>query len=152
MIYRRDEEVCLLQDQLSTLSVDFHMLKGTFEHFTEDHWHPFQRSFFRSHPCTCWMGAAPSPLSSSPREQSAVVSPLSSSSCEQSVAIPIPPPPSRSGRSSALSIPSLESVTSSDGSSDEEELQEEDGSAMSSEGQESASEDESEAERDEASR
>ena len=138
MIYRRDEEVRLLQDQLSTLSVDFHMLKGTFEHFTEDHWHPFQRSFFRSHPCTCWMGAAPSPLSSSPHEQS--------------FAIPVPLPPSRSGCSSALSIPSLESVSSSDGSSDEEELQEEDGPAMSPEEQESASEDESEAEHDEASR
>ena len=53
MLYRRDEEVRLLQDQLSTLLVDFYLLKGTFEHFTEDHWHPFQRSFFRSHPCTC---------------------------------------------------------------------------------------------------
>ena len=137
MLYRRDEEVRLLQDQLSTLLVDFHFLKGTFEHFTEDHWHPFQRSFFRSHPCTCWMGAAPSPLSSSPDEQS--------------FAIPVPPPPSRSRNSSAVSIPSLESISSSDGSSDEEELQEEDGSEMSSERQESASEDESEAERDEAS-
>ena len=148
MIYRRDEEVRLLQDQLSTLSVDFHMLKGTFEHFTEDHWHPFQRSFFRSHPCTCWMGAAPLPLSSSPR--SVVISPFSPSSHEQSIAIPIPLPPSRSGCSSALSIPSLESVSSSTSSLDEEELQEEDGSAVSAEGQVSASEDESEAERDEA--
>ena len=37
MLYRRDEEVRLLQDQLSTLLVDFQLLKGTFEHFTEDH-------------------------------------------------------------------------------------------------------------------
>ena len=125
MLYRRDEEVRLLQDQLSTLLVDFHLLKGTFEHFTEDHWHPFQRSFFRSHPCTCWMGAAPSPLSSSPEEQS--------------FAIPVPPPPSRSRHSSAISIPSLESVSSSDGGSDNEELQEEEGSEVSSKGQESTS-------------
>ena len=137
MLYRRDEEVRLLQDQLSTLLVDFHFLKGSFEHFTEDHWHPFQQSFFRSHPCTCWMGAAPSPLSSSPNKQS--------------FTIPVPPPPSRSRNSSAVSIPSLESVSSSDGSSDKEELQEEDGSEMSSERQEPASEDESEAECDEAS-
>ena len=137
MLYRRDEDVCLLQDQLSTLLVDFHLLKGTFEHFTEDHWHPFQRSFFRSHPCTCWMGAVPSPLSSSPEEQS--------------FAIPVPPPPSRSGNSSAVSIPSLESISSSDGSLDEEELQEEEGSEVPSEGQESAGEDESEVEHGEAS-
>ena len=138
MLYRRDEDVHLLQDQLATLLVDFHLLKGTFEHFTEDHWHPFQRSFFRSHSCTCWMGAAPSPLSSSPEEQS--------------FAIPVPLPSSRSRNSSAISIPSLESVSSSDGSLDEEELPEEEGSEVSPEGQESAGEDESEVERDEASR
>ena len=137
MLYRRDENVHLLQDQLATLLVDFHLLKGMFEHFTEDHWHPFQRSFFRSHPCTCWMGAAPLPLSSSPGEQS--------------FAIPVPPPPSRSRNSSSISIPSLESVSSSDGSSDEEELQEEEGSKVSPKGQESAGEDESEIERGKAS-
>ena len=138
MLYRRDEDVCLLQDQLATLLVDFHLLKGTFEHFTEDHWHPFQRSFFRSHPCTCWMGAAPLPLSSSPKGQF--------------FPIPVPPPPPRLRNSSAVSIPALESVSSSDGSLDEEELQEEEGAEVSSEGQESAGEDESEVERGEASR
>ena len=138
MLYRRDEDVHLLQDQLATLLVDFHLLKGTFEHFTEDHWHPFQRSFFRSHPCTCWMGAAPLPLSSSPKGQS--------------FPIPVPLPPSRSRNSSTISISALESISSSDGSSDEEELQEEEGSEVLSEGQESAGEDESEVEHGETSR
>ena len=59
MLYRRDEDVCLLQDQLETLLVDFNLLKGTFEYFTEDHWHPFQRCFFQSHPCTRWMVLEP---------------------------------------------------------------------------------------------
>lgn len=138
LIYRRDDEVARLQGQLESLLVDFHLLKATFEHFTEDHWHPFQRAFFCSHPCSCWMGGASSPLCSSPEEES--------------IPIPVPPPPSRSGRSpSSLSIPSLESITSSNGNSDCEELQEGEGSEMSSQEQESTSEDESEVECSQAS-
>ena len=57
----------------------------------------------------------------------------------------------RSRDSSAISIPSLESVSSSDGGSDNEELQEEEGSEMLSLGQESTSEDESEVECDQTS-
>ena len=51
----------------------------------------------------------------------------------------------------AISIPSLESVSSSDGGPDDEELQEEEGSEVSSKGQESTSEDESEVECDQTS-
>lgn len=42
VIYRRDGDMLHLQDRLESLSVDLHLLKAQFEHFTEDHWHPFQ--------------------------------------------------------------------------------------------------------------
>ena len=41
IVYRRDRDVLHLQDWLESLPVDFHLLKVTCEHFTEDHWHPF---------------------------------------------------------------------------------------------------------------
>ena len=51
MLYRRDEDVRLLQDQLATLLVDFHLLKGVRATLLFSSQHAAERLLALTNPC-----------------------------------------------------------------------------------------------------